>query len=264
MDSGHAWTLSRTSSSSRTSTRAVRSRGRCGSRKPRHPAWTRRAEGESMQKISIFEDQSGPKKILALGAHADDIEIGCGGTILRLLEENPATEVYWVVLGATGERKTEAVESANRFLVNALRREIVIKEFRDGYFPYVGTEIKDFFEELKRKYVPDLVLTHYRKDLHQDHRLVSELTWNTFRNHLILEYEIVKYDGDLGTPNFFVHLPESVARKKIQTIVECFKSQKDKNWFTEDVFSAILRLRGVECNAPGRYAEAYYCRKVVY
>ena len=216
-----------------------------------------------MHKVSILEDGSGPKKILALGAHADDIEIGSGGTILRWLEENPATEVYWVVLGASGQRRTEAVESANLFLANARRKEIVVKEFRDGYFPYIGTEIKNFFEELKRKYLPDLILTHYRGDLHQDHRLVSELTWNTFRDHLILEYEIVKYDGDLGAPNFFVHLNESIARKKIQTIVECFNSQRDKSWFTEDVFSSILRLRGVESNAPDKYAEAYYCRKIV-
>jgi len=217
-----------------------------------------------MQKLSILEDGSGPKKVLALGAHADDIEIGCGGTILRLLEENPATEVYWVVLGTSGQRRAEAVESANRFLANARRKEIVVKDFRDGYFPYVGVEIKDFFEELKRTYLPDLILTHYREDLHQDHRFVSGLTWNTFRNHLILEYEIVKYDGDFGVPNFFVHLNEPLARKKIQTIIECFKSQKTKNWFTEDVFSSILRLRGVESNAPDKYAEAYYSRKIVY
>jgi LmbE family N-acetylglucosaminyl deacetylase len=217
-----------------------------------------------MHRVSILEDGSGPKKILVLGAHADDIEIGCGGTILRLLEENPATDVYWVVMGATGPRRTEAIQSANLFLANAQRKEIVVKEFRDGYFPYIGTEIKDFFEELKRKYLPDLILTHYRGDLHQDHRLVSELTWNTFRNHLILEYEIVKYDGDLGAPNFFVHLPESIAHKKIQTIVGCFNSQRGKSWFTEDVFSSILRLRGVESNAPEKYAEAYYCRKIVY
>ncbi len=215
-----------------------------------------------MHRVSILEGGSGALKILALGAHADDIEIGSGGTILRWLEENPATEVYWVVLGASGQRRSEAVESASLFLANARRKEIVAKEFRDGYFPYIGSEIKDFFEELKRKYSPDLVLTHYRGDLHQDHRLVSELTWNTFRNHLILEYEIVKYDGDLGAPNLFVHLNESIARKKIQTILECFKSQKDKSWFTEDVFSSVLRLRGVESNAPDKYAEAYYCRKI--
>ncbi len=216
-----------------------------------------------MHKVSILEGGSGPKKILALGAHADDIEIGSGGTILRLLEENPATEVYWVVLGASGQRRTEAVESANIFLANARRKEIVVEEFRDGYFPYVGTELKNFFEELKRKYLPDLVLTHHRGDLHQDHRLVSELTWNTFRNHLILEYEILKYDGDLGTPNVFVPLTESLARRKVGILLDSFRSQLKKNWFTEDAFLAILRLRGLECNAPEKYAEAYHARKLV-
>jgi len=201
-------------------------------------------------------------KILCLGAHSDDIEIGCGGTILRWLAEYPSAEIYWIVMAASGERRAEAVQSANLFLANARRKEIVVNEFRDGYLPYSGAEIKDFFEDLKRKYLPDVILTHYREDLHQDHRLISELTWNTFRNHLILEYEIVKYDGDLGAPNLFVHLNESIARKKIQIILECFKSQNDKNWFTEDVFSSVLRLRGVESNAPDKYAEAYYCRKI--
>src|SRR5467141_1801174 len=203
-------------------------------------------------------------RILCLGAHSDDIEIGCGGTILRILDDHPVVEVVWVVLGATGPRKAEALASANLFLANPQKKEIVIKEFRDGYFPYIGSDIKDFFEELKRKHSPDLVLTHYRDDLHQDHRLVSELTWNTFRNHLILEYEIVKYDGDLGAPNFFVHLTEKLARRKAEILLQSFKSQTEKNWFTEDAFLAILRLRGLECNAAGKYAEAYYCRKIAY
>jgi LmbE family N-acetylglucosaminyl deacetylase len=214
---------------------------------------------------TTFAGQRTPfRKILCLGAHSDDIEIGCGGTILRWLEENPSAEVCWVVLGASGNRRGEAVQSANKFLAKARQKEIVVKEFKDGYFPYVGAEIKDFFEELKRKFVPDVVLTHFREDLHQDHRLVSQLTWNTFRNHLIFEYEIVKYDGDLGVPNFFVNLTESIVQAKIQTILECFQSQKSKSWFTADVFSSILRLRGVESNAPGTYAEAFYARKLVY
>lgn len=203
-------------------------------------------------------------RILCLGAHSDDIEIGCGGTILRVLEENPAAEIYWVVLGATGPRKTEAIESANLFLAGAQKKEVVTREFRDGYFPHMWAEIKEFFEELKKKYQPDLILTHYRGDLHQDHRLVSELTWNTFRNHLILEYEILKYDGDIGVPNFFVQLAEPVAQRKIQTILNCFKTQKDKGWFTEDAFFSILRLRGIESNSPGKYAEAFHGRKMVY
>jgi len=216
-----------------------------------------------MMTLNITRPPGSPFRILCLGAHSDDIEIGCGGTILRLLEENPAAEIHWVVIGATGPRKAEAAESANIFLAGAQRKELLIGQFRDGYLPGMWTEIKDFFEALKKRCQPDLILTHYGKDLHQDHRLVSELTWNTFRNHLILEYEIVKYDGDLGAPNLFVQLNASIVRKKIQTIVECFKSQKDKNWFTEDVFSSILRLRGVESNAPEKYAEAYYCRKIV-
>jgi len=202
-------------------------------------------------------------RILCLGAHSDDIEIGCGGTVLRILEENPDAEVLWVVMGASGQRADEATASAKSFLARARQKEVIVKEFRDGFFPYIGAEIKGFFEELKRRCAPDLILTHYRNDLHQDHRLVSELTWNTFRNHLILEYEILKYDGDLGTPNVFVPLTESLARRKVGILLDSFRSQLKKNWFTEDAFLAILRLRGLECNAPEKYAEAYHARKLV-
>jgi LmbE family N-acetylglucosaminyl deacetylase len=215
-----------------------------------------------MLNLTLARPPGRPFRILCLGAHSDDIEIGCGGTVLRLLEENPETEVYWMVFGAAERRTGEAVESANQFLADAQRKEIVTREFRDGYFPHLGAEIKDSFEDLKRTYVPDLILTHYREDLHQDHRLISELTWNTFRDHLVLEYEIVKYDGGLGSPNVFVPLTERIVRKKIQTIMDSFKSQRDKSWFTEDVFSAILRLRGVEANAPDNYAEGFYSRKM--
>ena len=124
-------------------------------------------------------------------------------------------------------------------------------------------EIKEYFEQLKQEFSPDLIFTHYRDDLHQDHRLISDLTWNTFRNHLILEYEIPKYDGDLGSPNFFVHLDESICHKKIQYILNSFKTQAEKHWFTEDTFLSVLRLRGIESNAPGKYAEAFFCRKMV-
>src|SRR5882762_3339902 len=201
-------------------------------------------------------------RILCLGAHSDDIEIGCGGTVLRILEENPDAEVLWVVMGASGQRADEATASAKSFLARARQKEVIVKEFRDGFFPYIGAEIKGFFEELKRRCAPDLILTHCRNDLHQDHRLVSELTWNTFRNHLILEYEILKYDGDLGTPNLFVHLDEATCQRKIGTLMECFKTQQDKDWFTPDAFLSLLRVRGVESKAPGKYAEAFYCRKV--
>jgi LmbE family N-acetylglucosaminyl deacetylase len=202
-------------------------------------------------------------RILCIGAHSDDIEIGCGGTMLRLLAEHGDTEVHWVVLGSSGERDAEAVASAERFLTSARRKNIVVEHFKNSFFPYLGEEIKAFFEKLKVSITPDIVFTHYRGDLHQDHRLVSELTWNTFRSQLILEYEILKYDGDLGTPNVFVQLDEATCLKKIGVIMECFKSQQDKDWFTPDAFFALLRIRGVESRAPKRYAEAFYCRKIV-
>jgi LmbE family N-acetylglucosaminyl deacetylase len=203
-------------------------------------------------------------KVLCFGAHADDIEIGCGGTILRLLDEHDDLEVRWVVLSAVGIRAIEAEQSAQRFLAKARHRTVVIRDFGDGFFQYVGADIKLFFEQLKGAYSPDLIFTHCRGDLHQDHRLVSELTWSTFRDHLILEYEIVKYDGDLGAPSFFVPLSDAICRTKVSTLMECFGSQRAKTWFSEDTFFSILRLRGVECRAPEKYAEAYYCRKLVY
>ncbi len=198
-----------------------------------------------------------------MGAHSDDIEIGCGGTILRLLAEYGDAEVHWVVLGSSGDRDEEALRSAERFLARAGKKRVIVEHFKNSFFPYVGAEIKAFFETLKPSVTPDLVFTHYRGDLHQDHRLVSELTWNTFRSQLILEYEILKYDGDLGAPNMFVHLDEAVAQEKIRVIMECFKTQRDKDWFTPDAFLSLLRIRGVESKAPEKYAEGFYCRKVV-
>jgi LmbE family N-acetylglucosaminyl deacetylase len=201
--------------------------------------------------------------VLCLGAHADDVEIGCGGTILTLLETEPPLTVTWVVFSAEGGRAREARQSAERFLAGAAKREVMIHSFRDGFFPYSGEQLKEAFEELKARVSPDLVFTHYRHDLHQDHRLVADLTWNTFRDHLILEYEIPKYDGDLGTPNVFVPLEEAICQRKIDTILTSFESQGNKRWFSEDLFRALLRLRGMECNAPGTYAEAFYGRKLV-
>jgi LmbE family N-acetylglucosaminyl deacetylase len=202
-------------------------------------------------------------RILCIGAHSDDIEIGCGGTILRLLAEHDVAEVHWVVLAGQGRREAEARRSAEAFLADARAKHVVVRDFKDGFFPYTGAAIKEFFEELKRSVAPDIVFTHYRHDLHQDHRLVAELTWNTYRDHLILEYEVAKYDGDLGTPNVFVHLDETICQKKIKVLMDCFESQNDKDWFTPDAFLALLRLRGIESKAPGRYAEAFYGRKLV-
>ncbi len=204
-----------------------------------------------------------PLTVLALGAHPDDIEIGCGGTILQLAETTPGLVVRWVVLAAEGDRAGEAEQSARAFLSAVPEHRLVLAGFRDGFFPYTGRDIKEFFEQLKGDVSPDLIFTHCRGDLHQDHRLVCELTWNTFRDHLILEYEIPKYDGDLGTPNLFVPLREATCRRKIENLLTYFPSQGERHWFTQDIFLAALRLRGMECNSPTRHAEAFYCRKLV-
>jgi LmbE family N-acetylglucosaminyl deacetylase len=202
-------------------------------------------------------------RILCLGAHSDDVEIGCGGTILRLIEDIPNLQVSWIVLGASGDRAVEARQSSEAFLTKVKQKDIIIRDFRDGFFPYRGEAIKEFFEQLKREITPDLIFTHYRDDLHQDHRLTSELTWNTFRDHLILEYEIPKYDGDLGTPNFYIPLDGEVCTRKIDLILSNFRTQVNRHWFTSDTFLSLLRLRGIEARSPGNYAEAFYCRKLV-
>lgn len=202
------------------------------------------------------------RRVLALGSHSDDIEIGCGATLLALTRARPELEVTWVVLGAEGEREREARASAEAFLSASERSEIVVHGFRDGYFPYVGTEVKDVFEEMKSRLDPDLILTHARHDLHQDHRVVCELTWNTWRSHLILEYEIPKYDGDLGSPNVFVPVSEELAREKAQLVHQAFASQQGKHWFEEDLFLGLMRIRGMEASAASGYAEAFTCRKL--
>lgn len=202
--------------------------------------------------------------VLCIGAHADDIEIGCGGMVLSLREERPALRFDWVVLSGDGPRGREAADSAERFLGPcAARSRVVVREFRDGYFPYDGAAVKDVFEELKREVRPDLVLTHARWDAHQDHRIVNELTWNTFREHLILEYEVPKYDGDLGRPNCYMPLGHEVAARKIEYLLASFPSQRSKRWFTEETFRAMLRLRGVEAGGTLPYAEAFYAHKLV-
>lgn len=204
-----------------------------------------------------------PLRLLAIGAHSDDIEIGCGGTILKLIEQGSVSEVCWVVLTGERTRAEEAAQSADALLAGVPGKRVILKDFRDGYFPYDGASIKQFFEELKAELSPDVIFTHQRSDLHQDHRVTCELTWNTFRDHLILEYEIPKYDGDMGAPNLFVPLDESLCRKKVDHLMTHFVSQVPKRWFKEDLFSGLLRLRGMECNSPSSYAEAFYCRKAM-
>ena len=208
--------------------------------------------------------RDGPARVLAIGCHADDVEIGCGGTLLALAERRPDTEVTWLVLSANGARGQEACASAAAFL-SALETppRILLETYRDGFFPYLGTAVKERFERLKEEVSPDVVFTHAGIDLHQDHRLVAELTWNTFRNHLILEYEIPKYDADLTAPNLYVPLSESLVQRKIDLLLEHFPSQRDKHWFSEDLFRGLMRLRGMEVNSPTRFAEAFRCRKLV-
>lgn len=203
-----------------------------------------------------------PPVILCLGAHSDDIEIGCGGSILRLCAEFPAAEIHWVVFSAQGTRGMEARASANAFAGPNLKN-LVMKEFRDGFLPYLGAEVKEAFESVLKPIQPDLIFTHQRNDLHQDHRVVSELCLNTFRNHLIAEYEIPKYDGDLGQPAFYVPLDNGEPKRKVDLLLEMFASQRSKHWFDERTFLALMRLRGMECNAASGYAEAFYVRKAV-
>jgi LmbE family N-acetylglucosaminyl deacetylase len=203
------------------------------------------------------------RRILCLGAHSDDIEIGIGGTLLGLLERRSDLEVWWSVFSAPGERANEAQASADDFLSGASNREIRIASFRESYFPTEWPSIKDSFEEIKNTFSPDVVFTHYRHDRHQDHRVLSELAWNTFRNHLILEYEILKYDGDLGQPNVFIPLSEEIADRKISLLLKHFQSQSTKHWFTRDTFEAMHRIRGIECASSTGRAEAFYCRKLV-
>ncbi|MDP9148708.1 MAG: PIG-L family deacetylase [Myxococcota bacterium] len=213
--------------------------------------------------ITLGREPLGPLRILCLGAHSDDIEIGCGGTVLRLLSEREGCSVHWVVFSSDLLREREARASAAEFLAQAGRATVVAKTFRESYFPAVWPDIKDFFEDIKRDVDPDLVLSHHRNDVHQDHRVVAELTWNTFRNHVIMEYEIPKFEGDLGTPNVFVPLARVFAERKVELLLKHFGSQASRTWFRSDTFHGLMSVRGVECNAPDARAEAFHVRKLI-
>lgn len=201
--------------------------------------------------------------LLLLGAHCDDIEIGCGGTILKLIENYKIDQLKWVVFTSNETRKEEAFLSAKRFLEPVTHADITVLDFQDGYLPAVWSRVKDEFEKVKQNFTPDIIFTHYRNDLHQDHRIINELTWNTFRNHLIFEYEITKYDGDLGNPNLFVPLEDRHVKQKKELILDSFKSQLNKQWFDETLLTSIMRIRGVECASTTNSAEAFYNRKMI-
>ena len=203
-------------------------------------------------------------RLLCLGAHSDDIEIGCGGTILRIAAEIPGLVVRWIVFSGDQRRGNEARNSAAAILEHVPQKQIEVLGFRDGFFPSQSAAIKDYFENVKRDLDPSLILTHWQNDAHQDHRLLAELTFNTFRNHLVLEYEIPKYDGDLGNPNFFVPLTRAQLQQKIDTISHHFVSQRERSWFDDETFVAMARLRGIGCNAPEGVAEAFYAREIVF
>ncbi|SLM49984.1 putative LmbE-like protein [Nitrospira japonica] len=201
--------------------------------------------------------------VLCLGSHPDDIEIGCGGTIIRLVETFPQISVGWIVFSAGRRRRSEAEASAADHLRGVPRKTVSVRTFRESFFPSQLAAIKKEFERLKRDWDPDVIFTHYRHDLHQDHRIISDLTWNTWRRHLIFEYEIPKYDGDLGSPNVFVPLDKRIGETKVIHLMRHFATQRSKAWFTEDTFWAMMRIRGVEANSPTAYAEAFHCRKLV-
>jgi LmbE family N-acetylglucosaminyl deacetylase len=216
-----------------------------------------------MLDLNLSKQANAELTVLCVGAHCDDIEIGCGGTLLYLKAGFPRIRFHWVVLSAVGTRSQEAAKSAELFTAGC-QKELVLKDYRDGFLPYSGGMVKDFFEEMKQQVNPDLIFTHWQGDAHQDHRLISELTWNTFRNHLILEYEVPKYDGDMGRPNLFVPLEAPLYERKVDHLFEAFASQREKRWFDRQTFLGLMRLRGMESNSPSGYAEAFHARKMVF
>ncbi len=207
----------------------------------------------------FLPDQSKPLRVLCLGAHCDDLEIGCGGTLLKFFKKFQVEKVQWVVFSGNKERTLEAKKGARKFAAD-LPLEVKMLDFSDARFPQQMGEIKKTFESLK-EFRPSLIFTHYEHDRHQDHRVINQLTWNTFRDHVILEYEIPKYDGDLGNPSCFVPISQDLVKQKIDFIMDCFPSQEDKHWFDRETFQSLMRLRGMECNSSTRYAEAFYVRK---
>lgn len=216
-----------------------------------------------MIKLKISE-KAETLKILVLGAHCDDIEIGCGSTLLKLLDDYPNAEIFWVVFSSNPVREVEAKNSAQSYLRDHTRSSIEINNFRNGFFPYIATDIKEYFEVIKVKFEPDIIFTHYIEDKHQDHRTISELSWNTFRNHVIFQYEIAKYDGDLVTPNFYAVAADEYVEKKIDLLTKHFVSQSDKHWFTRDLFKSLMRIRGIECASESGFAEGFHARKLLF
>lgn len=203
-----------------------------------------------------------PLELLLLGAHCDDIEIGCGATLLKLRESGQACNITWVTFSGSETRQSETTKSADRFLGQlSASTKVIFGEYRESHFPSKVGELKDMFEDIKSMTNPDLILTHYRDDRHQDHRVISDVTWNTWRSHTILEYEIPKFDGDLGQPNVFIGVSRETADEKAEILMECYQSQLSKEWFSPDTFTGLMRLRGIESGTQEPMAEAFYGRK---
>lgn len=208
-----------------------------------------------------FQNQQVPRRILCLGAHCDDIEIGCGASIRRMALRYPHAEFKICVLTGDDTRENETRTALARVLEVSENYSVDVQRFKNGHFPYCAANVKAHIETYKA-FQPDVIFTHFRHDHHQDHRTVSELTANTFRNHLVLEYEILKYDSDLANPNVFIPLTAQDVKDKIEILMESFKSQLDKQWFTPDVFESMARIRGVQCASPTGYAEAFFGNKL--
>jgi LmbE family N-acetylglucosaminyl deacetylase len=200
--------------------------------------------------------------VLCLGAHCDDIEIGCGGTLLELRERHPTVHFHWVVFSGDDTREPETRMAADRLLGTGPQCTVEVHRFEGSRFPHAGAPLKDAFESLKRRVAPELIFTHFLEDRHQDHRVVAELTWNTFRSHTILEYEIAKYEGDLDSPNVYCEISASNVARKVDALMTCFPSQHSRTWFDRELFQGLMRVRGVECNSASRYAEAFHGRKL--
>jgi LmbE family N-acetylglucosaminyl deacetylase len=215
-------------------------------------------------RLALRPPGGAPLRLLLLGAHADDVEIGCGGAVLRLLAEHPGAEVRYVVFSASPVRADEARAAAAELAAGASRLTVEIHGFRDSFFPWdQPVRLKETLAGIRQTFEPDIVFTHRRDDLHQDHALIAQLSWTAFRDHLILEYEIPKYEGDLGHPNVYVPLDEPTARRKVDLILRRYATQAGKGWFRAETFEAVMRLRGIECNAPGGWAEAFHGRKIL-
>jgi LmbE family N-acetylglucosaminyl deacetylase len=212
--------------------------------------------------VSLNLAENRPAHVLCVGAHCDDIEIGCGGTLLSLGKSHTDLKITCAIFSGNDDRQREARKSLESLFSAAADLQIVFHDFADGRLPFVGEAVKNAMEDIRGNIDPDLIFTHWEGDRHQDHRFLSEVTWNTFRDHLIMEFEIPKYDGDFGSPGVFCPLDKDTAERKVDHLMRAYRSQASKDWFTPDLFMSVLRIRGMEARADSGFAEGFYCRKL--